>query len=71
MKEASDNVGKFHTYLNVEYEFITKNKFHNWTSMLAHIWHVFRKLGYFWHFLSAPVQAASGDFVFFVLKGYS
>ena len=24
-------------------------------------WHVFIKLGYFWLFLSAPVQAASGD----------
>ena len=39
------------------YEFITKN--HNWTSKLARIWHVFRKLGSFWLFLSAPVQAAS------------
>ena len=25
---------------NVEYEFITKNQFHNWTSKLAHIWHI-------------------------------
>ena len=51
-----------HTW-SVEYEFITKNQFNNWTSKLARIWHIFRKLGYFWLFLSAPVQAASGDFV--------
>ena len=25
------------------------------------IWQIFRKLGYFWLFLSAPVQAISGD----------
>ena len=36
-------------------KFITKNQFHNWTSKLACIWHVFRKLGCFWLFLSAPV----------------
>ena len=42
---------------SVEYKFIIKNKFHNWTSKLARIWHIFRKLGYFWLFLSAPVQA--------------
>ena len=55
--QASENVGKFHTYLKcrVEYEFITKNQFHNWTSKLASIWDIFRKLGYFWLFL--PVQA--------------
>ena len=45
----------------VEYEFITKNQFHNWTSQLVCIWHIFRKLGYFWLFLRAPVQATSGD----------
>ena len=30
-------------------------QFHNWTSKLASIWHILRKLGYFWLFLSAPV----------------
>ena len=44
----------------VESESIVKNKFHNWTSELRCIWHIFEKLGYFWLFLSAPVQATSG-----------
>ena len=38
----------------VESEFIVKNEFHNWTSELGCIWHIFGKLGYFWLFLSAP-----------------
>ena len=45
----------------VEYEFIPKNQFHNWTSKLACIWHVFRKLGYFWLFLSTPAQVTFGE----------
>ena len=44
----------------VESEFMIKNWFHNWTSELGCIWHIFGKLDYFWLFLSAPVQAASG-----------
>ena len=44
----------------IESEFIVKNEFHNWTSELGCIWHVFGKLDYFCLFLSAPVQAASG-----------
>ena len=35
----------------VESEFIIKNEFHNWTSELGYIWHIFGKLGYFWLFL--------------------
>ena len=38
----------------VESEFIVKNKFHNWTSELGCIWHIFGKLGYFWLFLENP-----------------
>jgi hypothetical protein len=37
--------------------FITKNQFHNWISKLARIWHIFRKLVYFWLFLGAAVKA--------------
>ena len=32
----------------VESEFMIKNWFHNWTSELGCIWHIFGKLGYFW-----------------------
>ena len=38
----------------VDSEFIIKNKFHNWTSELGCIWHIFGKLGYFWLFLANP-----------------
>ena len=38
----------------VESEFIIKNEFHNWTSELGCIWHIFGKLGYFWLFLANP-----------------
>ena len=38
----------------VESEFIVKNLFHNWTSELGCIWHIFAKLGYFWLFLANP-----------------
>ena len=38
----------------VESEFIVKNQFHNWTSELGCIWHIFGKLGYFWLFLTNP-----------------
>ena len=32
----------------VESESMIKNWFHNWTSELGCIWHIFGKLGYFW-----------------------
>ena len=54
---ASDNEGKFHSFWCVESEFFVKNLFHNWTSKLGCIWHIFGKLGYFWLFLSSRVQA--------------
>ena len=38
----------------VKSEFIVKNWFHNWTSELRCIWHIFGKLGYFWLFLENP-----------------
>ena len=38
----------------VESEFIVKNQFHNWTSELGCIWHIFGKLCYFWLFLENP-----------------
>ena len=38
----------------VESELIIKNEFHKWTSELGCIWHIFRKLGYFWLFLANP-----------------
>ena len=31
----------------VEFEFIVKNEFHNWTSELGCIWHIFGKFGSF------------------------
>ena len=51
---ASDNEGKFHSFLCVESEFIVKNQFHNWSSELGCIWHIFGKLGSFWLFLENP-----------------
>ena len=41
----------------LESEFIVQNKFHNWTSELGCIWHIFRKLGYFWLFSSTSALA--------------
>ena len=38
----------------VESEFMIKNWFHNWTSELGCIWHIFGKLGYFCLFLENP-----------------
>ena len=34
-------------FRRVESEFIVKNKFHNWTSELGCIWHIFGKFGSF------------------------
>ena len=65
---ASDNEGKFHSFLCVESEFIVKNQFHNWSSELGCIWHIFGKLGSFWLFMSAPVQAASGCYLISFFK---
>ena len=42
--QASDNIGKFHTYLKC------RMWIHQQKSMLSRIWHVFIKLGYFWLF---------------------
>ena len=42
----------------VESEFIFKNQFHNWTSELGCIWHIFGKLDSFWLFSSTSVLAA-------------
>ena len=38
-----------------------RKNIHNWTSQLSCIWHIFRKLGYFWLFLRAPVLFLSPD----------
>ena len=43
----------------VESEFIVKNEFHNWTSELGCIWHIFGKSGYFWLFSSTSALAAT------------
>ena len=43
----------------VESEFIVTNEFHNWTSKLGCIWHIFGKLGYFWLFSSTSALVAT------------
>ena len=57
---ASDNEGKFHSFLMCRIWIYSQKLFYNWTSDLGCIWHIFGKLGYFWLFLSALIQAASG-----------
>ena len=53
---ACDNEAKFHSFLMCRFWIYNRKWFHNWTSELWCIWHIFGKLVYFCLFFANPVN---------------